>query len=183
MRTCFHHALLLGLVLPLPSTARAAEPPPLEPKVLAQAVGAAELLAITWVDTTDGKVGLDNDLADTVHDLLSGAQYVFTDQGVVLARPRDGQLTPILPALHQTHTPDNLSFILHVRSPGAESQLIIDGSAHFSPEDPTRGRVTLTMHVLTKSGELASTYVEQHLTAQKSRISTPAPALEPAPRG
>lgn len=181
MRTCFRLALPLFLILPLPSTVRGAENPPPEPKILAQAVGETEPLTITWVDTTDGKVGLDSDLAETVRDLLSDAQYVFTDQGVILAKPKDGKLTPILPVLNQIHTQDNRVFILHVRSQGEENQLIIDGSTYFSTQDPTRGVVTLTMHILTKSGELASTYVEQRLTVQGNSTPAPAPAPDPVP--
>jgi hypothetical protein len=170
---------VVALVLPLLGISLKANAA--EPQVLARATGEAEPFALTWVDTTDGKLGLDDDFAQTVVDMLGDAQYLFTDQGVLLAKPKDGQLTTILPVLNQVHTQSNRSFFLHVRSLREDNQLIIDGSAYISSQDPTQGFVTLTMHILGKDGELASTYVEQALKVQPNSAPAPQPTPEPTP--
>jgi hypothetical protein len=160
--------LALAAALPLVAGVRPAAAAEITP--IAQAVGEAEPFVISWVDTADGKVGID---AARITAAFSSVRYIFTDQGQLLLGQMQGQeLKLVLPAAHMLKNEKNTYFLAHVRS--ADKTLFLDGSAVRYASDPTKGYAEWTLLTVGKDGSTVSTHIEQELAFQ-SGSSNPTP--------
>ena len=66
----------LALTLAMPLLLSAARPAAAaEIKAIAQAVGSNDPLTISWADSADGKVTLNDNLSAQIHDLFAGAHF------------------------------------------------------------------------------------------------------------
>jgi hypothetical protein len=153
--------LALALTMPLLCATRPAAAA--EIKAIAQAVGSNDPLTISWADSADGKLTLDDDLSALTNDMFSGAQYILTEDGQLLLGHLNGNsLDLIVPAAAQIHNDKNDFFIVHVRS--ADRNLFLDGSITRYSDDPTKGYAEFTLLLIGKQGGTVSTHIEQSLT-------------------
>jgi hypothetical protein len=157
-------ALVLALPLAAARPAMAAEV-----KAIAQAVGDKDPFVLSWADTADGKVALDDEMGEIVYDLFAGAQYILTDDGqLLLGHLKGTDLTLFLPQAAQVHNEAKTYFIVHVRN--KERTVFLDGRIARSTEDPTKGYAEFTLLLIDSQGESTSTHIEQELTFTNNDI-------------
>jgi hypothetical protein len=161
---------VLALALPLlsaPMRASAANV-----NVIAQAAGDPDPFTISWTDSADGSVSIDDKMASQIHDLFAGVQYLFTDNNqLLLGQAKGSDLSLILPAANQIHNSKNTDFIVHLRS--KDGKMFLDGEVLRFTDNPAKGYAQFTLLLLDSSGASASTLIEQSLAFPTGTSSAP----------
>jgi hypothetical protein len=140
--------------------------------VIAQAAGDPDPFTLSWVDSADGKVGLDDKMAGQIHDIFAGVQYIFTDNNqLLLGQAKGSDLSLILPAANQIHNSKNTDFVVHLRS--KDGKIFLDGEVLRFTDNPAKGYAQFTLLLLDSSGASASTLVEQPLAFPTGTSSAP----------
>jgi hypothetical protein len=148
-----------------------------EVNVVLRAVGEDDPFVISWVDTKDGKVDLDDTVADQISDLVAGVQYLFTDTGqLLLADGPANDLKTVFPALNEAHNEARTFTSAHLRTP--DRSMFLDGTIERSSSDPTRGFAQWTLTLISADGGSASSTIQQNLAFP---AATPAPNPTPTP--
>jgi hypothetical protein len=143
-----------------------------ELKVIAQAVGENDPLIISWVDTADGKLRIDDQLSGLTHVAFAGIQYILTEDGrLLLGRVKGDTLEQTMPTAAQIHNQKNTLFIVHVRS--KDRTFFLDGSVNRFQSDPSKGYAELTVLMVAPNGDTVSTHIEQDLV-----FAQPGPDLD-----
>jgi len=154
-----------ALALPLLSASRPAAAA--DVKAIAVAVGDSDPFAMSWVDTADGKLDLDDSMAGQIHDLFAGVQYILTDSGqLLLAQGSGSNVNLIVPAANQVHNSKNTDFVVHVRS--KDARLFLDGEIVRYSSDPSKGFASFTLLLLDGKGGSVSTLIDQDLSFASS---------------
>ena len=152
----------LALALSLPLLAAARPSAAAGVNAIAQAVGDNDPLTISWADSADGKISLDDNMSAQVHGLFAGAQYILTDDGrLLLGHLKGSDLTLIVPQAAQIHNDKNTFFVTHVRS--QDRALFLDGSITRFSDQPNKGYAEFTLLLVGKQGDTVSTHIEQDL--------------------
>lgn len=140
-----------------------------------QAVGESDPFVFSWVDGTDGKLSVNNQIASQIHDMFANARYLVTDQGQLILGQLQGQeLKTIVPPTAVAKNQANTFFISHIRS--QDKTLFLDGTIDRFTSDPTKGFAQFNLTLVAKDGSTISTLVQQMLAFPSS---TPAPQQDP----
>jgi len=177
------HLSLLGLAMAFPLPLVAAPRPAAAASVtaVAQAVGESDPFVFTWVDGTDGKLSINDQVASQIHDMFAGAQYLVTDKGQLIVGQLQGQeLKAIVPPTAVVKNQANTFFISHIRS--QDKTLFLDGTIDRFQSDPTKGYAQFNLTLVAKDGSTISTLVQQLLTFPSSAPAPTAPAPNSFPQ-
>ena len=175
------HLSILGLAiafaLPIVVAPRPAAADTLN--AVAQAVGESDPFVFTWVDGTDGKLSINDQISGQIHGMFAGARYIVTDKGQLILGQLQGQeLKTILPPTAVAKNQANTFFISHIRS--QDKTLFLDGTIDRFQSDPTKGYAQFNLTLVAKDGSTISTLVQQMLTFPGS---APAPQQDPPAPG
>lgn len=173
-------ALALAAALPVvvaPRPAAAAE----TVTAVAQAVGDADPFVFTWVDGTDGKLSVDQQVAGQLHGMFANARYVVTDKGQLILGQLQGQeLKTIAPTSAVAKNQDGTFFISHVRA--QDKTLFLDGTIDRYRNDPSKGFAQFNLTLVAKDGSTLSTVIQQSLTFAGSSPAPNSPAPNSFPQ-
>jgi hypothetical protein len=156
---------LLGLAIALALPAVVAPRPAAAATVnaVARAIGEEDPFVFTWVDSSDGKLSVSQEIAGQIYDMVANAQYVITDNGQLLLAQLQGQeLKTVVPPLTVAKNQENTFFITHMRSP--DKTILVDGTIDRYKSDPSKGFAQFTLTLFARDGSSSTTLVQQLLT-------------------
>lgn len=143
--------------------------------VAAQAAGDKNPFVMSWADSADGKTtATDSKMAQKIHDLFGGVQFIITDKGDLVIGQVNGQnIQNLLPPAHAIDVNDGKGYyVVHLRA----NTVFLDGVIYRGSSDPTKGRARLTLLLIDAKGNSSSSYIEQPLTWA---TATPTPSPNP----